>query len=202
VPRRLLVAALLAADLLAWHFLGPTTTTAVWANNVVLAGVVCGVALLWSQAGMTIGHLGALCGGLVVYDVTVTSVLGDMGPLLDTLAAAIPAGVFQTTGGAAQLGLGDVLVATLVPAVFARERGHRWGLAAWLVTQLALALAYLAAAHRVLGAEFPVLVVLGPAVVALCVAAAVRRWSGPSVPSVPSVPSAPSVPSVRDIMST
>jgi hypothetical protein len=139
------------------------------ANNLVLIGIVIGLSNLWAQSGLRARDAAILGGALTVYDLVVTSLL----PLMDELFARLaglplaPLVAWPLEGNRwVGIGLGDLLLAALFPLVQRKAFGRAAG-----YTALALNLVTCAAllALPVLGLlqqTFPVMVVLGPLLLA------------------------------------
>jgi hypothetical protein len=134
-------------------------------NNALLIMVVIGFSNLWAQGGMTAYSVAVLAGGLTMYDFIFTSQLSLMTDLFQRLASMPFAPILAwPIGGTDQwlgLGLGDLIVATLVPLVMRKAYGRSAGVAAVAVNMLAVGLVLLLLLMG-LRATFPVMVVLGP----------------------------------------
>lgn len=163
-----IVLVLVAVDIATALARGVTSTEFLVVNNGVVVLVVLGIANLWAQSGMRARHIAVLAGALAAYDFVATSQLTLMTDLVHRLAHA-PLVPFVAWGGAREgiaIGLGDLLLAGAFPLVMRKAYGR----GAWLValaTGLAATAAVLAAVDlRVVEAAIPVMVVLGPLMVA------------------------------------
>jgi hypothetical protein len=160
-----LALALLAADVAAALHPGAPPTVSLAVNNAVLVLAVVGVTNLWAQSGLKARDAALLAGALAVYDAVATAGLPLTDALLGRLAGlpfaplvAWPAG----PGGGLGVGLGDLLLATVVPLALRKAFGRRAGRAA-----AALAVATLAGLLALLDlglvrTTIPVMVALGP----------------------------------------
>jgi hypothetical protein len=177
--RRLLAAivlAALAADVSTALVSGTASNTFLAVNNVVLVVVVVGVANLWAQSGMKARDAAALAAGLAVYDFVATSQLTLMTDLIDRLSEVplVPFIAWREGDGALAIGLGDLLLAGVFPLVMRKAFGARAA-----ATALAVGIAAIVAVLGLIQAEVidfavPVMVVLGPLMVAQY-AVSVRR---------------------------
>jgi hypothetical protein len=133
-------------------------------NNIVQLLVTVGVANTWAQSGMKARDVAILGGFLVLYDFLFTSVLPLMTDLFNRLAGLpfAPLVAWPTEAGVTgqwlAIGLGDLLLATVFPLVLRKAYGRQAGLAALLLTGIALA----SVLALPLQTAFPVMVVLGP----------------------------------------
>jgi hypothetical protein len=164
-----LALALLAADAVAALHPGVPAPAALVVNNAVLVLAVVGVTNLWAQSGLKAREAAVLAGALAVYDAVATAWL----PLTDALLGRLAGLPFAPLvawpgdpGGGLGIGLGDLLLATVVPLVLRKAYGPRAGAAA-----VALAVAPLAGLLALLDlglvrATIPAMVVLGPLTVA------------------------------------
>lgn len=134
-------------------------------NNALLVMTVIGFSNLWAQGGMSASAVAILTGALTLYDFVFSEQLSLMRDLFQGLAvipfAPIVAWPVAAGGDWLGLGLGDLIVATLVPLVLRKAYGRAAGAAAITINILAVALLLLL---LVLGVRvsFPVLVLLGP----------------------------------------
>jgi hypothetical protein len=169
--RRLLVAvvvAALVADVTTALIAGTASNTFLAVNNVVLVVVVVGVTNLWAQSGMKARDAAALAAGLAVYDFVATSQLTLMTDLIDRLSEVplVPFIAWREGAGALGIGLGDLLLAGVFPLVMRKAFGPRAAAIA-LATGIVVIVAVLGLIQ--LGAidfTVPVMVVLGPLMVA------------------------------------
>jgi hypothetical protein len=147
---------------MSWSFLA--------VNDLVLSAAIAGVANLWVQSGMRARDAAVLGCLLTVYDFLATARL----PLTSALLARVTAMPFALvvawpTGGTGQwvgLGLDDVLFAAVSPLVLRKAFGRSAGLGALIVSLGTLGVLLSLAALGLLRATFPVMVVLGPLMVA------------------------------------
>jgi hypothetical protein len=160
---------LVGADIVLARQAGTGATPFVAVNNVVLLLTVVAVTNVWAQSGLRARHLAILAGALVFYDLVATSVLPLTNQLVDRLAGlpltpvlAWPVGEQGWSG----IGLGDLLFATAGPLVFRKAFGRTAGWIAIILTLSALALVFAAGVWGLLPGTFPVMVVLGPLLVA------------------------------------
>ena len=164
-----LALALLAADAAAALLPGAPAPAALAVNNAVLVLAVVGVTNLWAQSGLTARDAALLAGALALYDVVATAWLPLTDALLDRLAGLPFAPLVAwpgDPGGGLGVGLGDLLLATVVPLALRKAYGRRAGSVA-----AALAVATLAGLLALLDlglvrATIPAMVVLGPLTVA------------------------------------
>jgi hypothetical protein len=165
----LTVIALLAADVASAVFLGPTDPLFLAVNNAALVLLVVGIAVLWAQGGLRARDAAVLGGGLAVYDLVATGLL----PLTDDLIARMaglplaPMVAWGTGDGRwVGLGLGDLLMATAFPLVIRRSYGRRAGAIALLVGLSVIAGLFGLGLLGLLPGTFPVMVLLGPLMIA------------------------------------
>jgi len=139
------------------------------ANNLVLLGMAVGLSNLWAQSGLRVRDTAILAGALTVYDIVATSLLPLMGDLFDRLSGLplAPLIAWPVDGGRwLGIGLGDLLVAAVFPLVMRKAFGQAAGALA-LLSGVATCAALLAAALLgLLRVTFPVMVVLGPLILA------------------------------------
>ena len=165
----LVAAVLVGADIALARQVGTGTIAFVAVNNVILLLTVVAVTNVWAQSGLRARDLAILAGALVLYDLVATSVLPLTNQLIDRLAGlpltpvlAWPVGEQGWSG----IGLGDLLFATVGPLVFRKAFGRPAGWVAIILAVSALALVFAAAVWGLLPGTFPVMVVLGPLLVA------------------------------------
>lgn len=147
--------------------LGHTGVSAWLVNDVLIILLVIGLANLWAQGGMSARALAVLAAFLTIYDLAATSWL----PLTSRLTSELGSGPFAPLVGWGlgrehlDLGLGDLVLATLFPLVMRKAFGDAAGataLALALSTLVALMIAVRAATGA--GATvIPVMAALGPA---------------------------------------
>lgn len=160
---------IIAATLGAWWRFGGTAPEFLFINNVVQVLSVIGISNLWAQSGMKARDAAVLGAALVVYDFLFTSVLPLMTDLftqIDGLPFAPVVGWPVTREGILLIGLGDLLLAAVFPLVMRKAYGRTAGLTALSVALLALAGVLLLPISGLLQVTFPVMVVLGPLMVA------------------------------------
>jgi hypothetical protein len=142
----------------------PATTLA---NNALLAVVVATTVSLWARMGMRLAHVAHFCAFLFVYDIVFTmhtpimeALVRHVGEQRIALAVSIP-----TADGTAFVGLGDMLIVGLAPAVTAYTLGRRR--AAQCVVVLVAACTLSIVVSELGGLRiFPMMVTLAPTVVA------------------------------------
>lgn len=172
----LAVLGLCAADVAAARQFGTEGQGFFLVNNLVVVLMVVGVVNLWAQSGMKARDAAILGGALVVYDFVATSMLPLMAdvmarlgtlPFAPMVAWRLPTAAGSLAGGGfTAMGMGDLLMAAVFPLVMRKGYGDAAGRAA-----LGLGLAAIAG---VIGLPFagldvpifPVMVVLGPLMVA------------------------------------
>jgi hypothetical protein len=165
-----LVALAAVAEWAALTVSGPASEAYFLVNNVVLIIGVVGIANLWAQSGMRARDAAILGGALTVYDLIATSYLPLMGDLFGRVAelpfAPIVGWTVGSDHGAVGIGLGDLLVATVFPLVMRKAYGHAAGLTG-LVTVSTMLVAVFVVGTLAGIALFPVMALLGPAMVVL-----------------------------------
>lgn len=166
----LLAIVLVAADVAAAVIYGVHSSVFYVVNNLVLVLVVVGCSNIWAQGGMQARHAAVLAAYLAVYDLIFTALLPVTDDLFARLAGlpfaplfAWPAG---TEGRWLALGLGDVLLAAVFPLVMHKAFGRRAGPAAVLLALAVICLLLGIPAAGLPLATFPVMVVLGPVMIA------------------------------------
>jgi hypothetical protein len=167
-PVTAIVVGALAADVAIALVEGTASNTFLAVNNVVLVVVVVGVANLWAQSGMKARDATALAAGLAIYDFIATSQLTLMTDLIDRLSEVplLPFIAWREGTGALGLGLGDLLLAGVFPLVMRKAFGPRAASAA-LAVSIAVIVAVLGLIQLgVIDFAVPVMVVLGPLMVA------------------------------------
>jgi hypothetical protein len=162
----LVTCGLVAVELATAQLAGGTSAAFLGANNLVLIVVIVGLANLWAQSGMRARDAAGLAAGLTVYDFIATAQLPMMGDLFRHLAglpfSPLLAWSIDPAGHWLGLGLGDVLLAATCPLVLRKAFGRRAGLTALLLAGVALGALLLAPLPGI----FPVMIVLGPLMVA------------------------------------
>jgi hypothetical protein len=156
---------LLAADLGLAHVSGTGSQRFLAVNDLLMVLMVVAITNLWAQSGMKARDVTILGGVLAIYDLVATSLLPLMGQTMGRLAGLPlnPLVAWRVEGGGtALIGLGDLLLAAVFPLVLRKAYGWRAGQGA-----LALSLAALATLFALpLTTLFPVMVVLGPLMIA------------------------------------
>ena len=161
----LVTLALAAADIISALLLGANSSVSFAVNNLVIVLAAVGVTNLWAQSGMRARDAVVLGLGLVVYDFVATSQLPLMGDLFARLEGLpfTPHLAWPVAGdGWRAIGLDDPLLATVFPLVMRKAFGRSAGLLA-MVLGLGAIGALLALP---LATIFPVMVVLGPLMLA------------------------------------
>jgi hypothetical protein len=138
-------------------------------NGVLMIVAVVGVSNLWVQSGMGAREVTVLGGALGLYDVVATSQLTLMTDLIGRLSEVpfVPFLAWDATGHhGLGVGLGDLLLVSAFPLAMRKSFGRDAGRVA-----LALGIAALAAVLAVIDlgvveAAVPVMVVLGPLMIA------------------------------------
>jgi hypothetical protein len=180
--RRLLVAVLvaaIAADVVIALTSGTGSNTFLAVNDAVLLLVVVGVANLWAQSGMKARDAAALAAGLAVYDFIATSQLTLMTDLIDKLSEVplLPFIAWRVGDGALAIGLGDLLLAAVFPLVMRKAFGPRAAAIA-LAVGIGVIVAVLGLIQLgTIDFAVPVMVVLGPLMVAQYALTIRRRGS-------------------------
>jgi hypothetical protein len=161
----LITSLLVGTDIgVAWQY-GVHSTAFFVVNNGVLLMAVIGITNLWAQAGMRARDVAILAGALTLYDFIFTSQLTFMTDLFNRLAtlpfAPMIAWPSDHSGHWLGIGLGDLILATVLPLVMHKAFGRSAGAGAAVFNGSAIALVLML---PVLGlrSTFPVMVVLGP----------------------------------------
>jgi hypothetical protein len=162
-------AAAAVADVALAVTVGTTANLFLAVNGALMVVAVVGVANLWAQSGMGATEVTVLAAVLAVYDFVATSQLTLMTDLIGRLSEIpfVPFLAWDTAGGdGLGVGLGDLLLLSAFPLAMRKSFGRSAGL--W---GLGIGLAVLAGVLLVLelGAietAIPVMVVLGPLMVA------------------------------------
>lgn len=166
----LLAITLVAADVAAAVMYGVHSSVFYVVNNLVLVLVVVGCSNIWAQGGMQARHAAVLAGYLAVYDLIFTTLLPVTDNLFARLAGLPFAPLFAWSAGAQgqwlALGLGDVLLAAVFPLVMHKAFGRRAGIMAMLVALAVICLLLVLPLAGLPLATFPVMVVLGPLMIA------------------------------------
>ena len=157
-----------AADIALVITHGALSNTFLAVNNVLMVVAVVGVANLWVQSGMGAREVTLLGGVLALYDFVATSQLTLMTDLIGRLSEIpfVPFLAWDAQGAGLGVGLGDLLLISVFPLAMRKSFGRDAGRIA-----LAIGVAVLAAVLAVIEAgliaeAIPVMVVLGPLMVA------------------------------------
>jgi hypothetical protein len=148
---------------------GTTSGAFLALNDALLIVAVVGVANLWAQSGMGAREVTVLAAALAVYDFVATSQLTLMTDLISELSTIplVPFVAWDTaSGNGLGVGLGDLLLLSAFPLAMRKSFGRAAGL-----TGLGIGLAVIAGVLGVIEAgaidtAIPVMVVLGPLMVA------------------------------------
>jgi hypothetical protein len=160
--------ALLGADLACAAAFGPASADSRAISDVVLVAAVVGASNLWAQGGMKACDLAGLAAILTVYDFVATVRLSVMDDVLGRLASSpfAPSLAWGSYGGAwLEIGLGDLLLASLFPLVMLKAFGRSAGLAALALSICSIGVMLTVAASGFAGSTFPAMVGLGPLIV-------------------------------------
>jgi hypothetical protein len=138
-------------------------------NGALMIVAVAGVANLWAQSGMGAREVTVLAAALTVFDFVATSQLTLMTDLISRLSDVpfVPFLAWDTTGGdGLGVGIGDLLLISAFPLAMRRSYGRTpglWGLGIGLTV---LAGVLLVIELGAIDSAIPVMVVLGPLIVA------------------------------------
>ena len=137
-------------------------------NDALMVIVVVGVANLWAQSGMGAREVALLAGALAVYDFVATSQLTLMTDLIGRLDAIpfVPFVAWDARGGGLGVGLGDLLLISVFPLAMRKSFGRPAGAIALGAGVGVLAAVLGAVASGVLDGAIPVMVALGPVMLA------------------------------------
>jgi hypothetical protein len=160
---------LVGADVLLAARAGTRSLSYLAVNDLVLILAVAGVTNLWVQSGFTARDLAVLAAVLTLYDLIATTLLPLTNELIGRLVG-LPFTPLLTwpTGddGWLGLGLGDLLLATVGPLVFRKAFGKPAGIVALVIALATIAAVMILPLTGWLQETFPVMVVLGPLLVA------------------------------------
>lgn len=157
------------SDVFALSIFGPRSAVFFAVNNGVQILAVVGVTNLWAQSGLKARDTAILAGALMIYDYFFTArlpLMDDLFRQLDGLPFAPLVAWSSGQGQWASIGLGDMLLAAVFPLVMRKAYGPGAGLAGLGLIPAGLLGAMLAAGSGWWPASFPVMVVLGPLMVA------------------------------------
>jgi hypothetical protein len=155
---------LLVADVFAHRYTGSAGTAYLLINDIVLVLTIVGIANLWAQGGMTARDVAMLALFLAGYDLIATSLLPLTNAMFDHLAG-IPLTPVVAWGVGSQrleIGLGDLLLATVFPLVMRKAFGSVAGFAAMAIELGAMAVMMIALSVASIHATLPLMTVLGP----------------------------------------
>ena len=148
---------------------GTTSNAFLAVNDALMVVAVAGVANLWAQSGMGAREVTALAAALAVYDFVATSQLTLMTDLIGRLSEIpfVPFLAWDTASGdGLGVGLGDLLLITAFPLAMRKSFGRTAGLWGLGIGLAALAGVLLVVELGVIAEAVPVMVVLGPLMVA------------------------------------
>jgi hypothetical protein len=148
---------------------GTTSNAFLAVNDALMVVAVAGVANLWAQSGMGAREVTALAAALAVYDFIATSQLTLMTDLIGRLSEIpfVPFLAWDTASGdGLGVGLGDLLLITAFPLAMRKSFGRTAGLWGLGIGLAALAGVLLVVELGVIAEAVPVMVVLGPLMVA------------------------------------
>lgn len=173
LQRRLVVLAVAAiavgADIALAMTEGTTSNSFLALNDALMVLAVIGVANLWVQSGMGAREVTALAAALAVYDFVATSQLTLMTDLIGRLSE-IPFVPFlawdAASGDGLGVGLGDLLLLSAFPLAMRKSFGRTAGLAGLGIGLAVLAGVLVVIELGVIETAIPVMVVLGPLMVA------------------------------------
>jgi hypothetical protein len=155
---------LLLADTAAVYLFSERHNSIFALNNLIVIVLVVGIANLWAQSGVKARDMVILGVALTIYDYFATALSPLMIILLDHLSnlPLAPIIAWSSEGETLILGLGDLLLAGVFPLVMRKAFGMVAGLVALTLALVAI-LVLLAFPLR---QGFPVIIVLGPLMVA------------------------------------
>jgi hypothetical protein len=166
----LIVITLTVTDIVLAYSFGVMSVPSMVVNNLVLVSMVIGVTNLWAQSGMKARDVVVLGGALIVYDFVATSVVGQMEEMIMRLAELPFVPMFAWTVGSdwqwIGIGLGDTLLASVFPLVMRKAFGRTAGVVALVLGFVALGVTMLVLFVIDFRAAFPLMVVLGPLMLA------------------------------------
>lgn len=163
----IVVLSLMGADVVIARVAG-TANASYWiVNDTVLLLAVVALTNLWAQSGMKARDLALLAGALAIYDLVATWWL----PVTTDLTNRLAGGPFYPLVGwgaghdRLEIGLGDLLLATVFPLVMRKAFGHAAGKVA--LASILCPLAVLFAFVELAGTQvtLPAMTILGPLMV-------------------------------------
>jgi hypothetical protein len=170
--RRWLVAAAVvcavAADVVLVMAQGALSNGFLAVNGVLMIVAVVGVANLWVQSGMGAREVTVLGAALAVYDFIATSQLTLMTDLIGRLSEIpfVPFLAWDAHGAGLGVGLGDLLLISAFPLAMRKSFGHEAGRFAFAAGIAVLAAVLAIIDLGIITTAIPVMVVLGPLMVA------------------------------------
>lgn len=161
------VVVVVAADVGTAAIAGERSNAFALVNGVVLALLVVGMAILFAQWGMRARDVAALAGALALYEALAGSQLTLMADLMGRVGNVpfVPVVGWWQGGDSVAIGFADLLLAVVFPLVARKAFGRGPGLAALLVSLVAVTLVVVLVNRDGLG-DWPPMVVLGPLIVA------------------------------------
>ena len=163
-----IVPAAVVADIALVMTSGALSNTFLLVNNVLMVVAVVGVANLWVQSGMGAREVTLLGGALAIYDFVATSQLTLMTDLIGRLSEIpfVPFLAWDAHGAGLGVGLGDLLLISVFPLAMRKSFGRDAGAVALGIGIAALASVLAVIELGVITEAIPVMVVLGPLMVA------------------------------------
>jgi hypothetical protein len=166
----LLTLSLTLADIVTAVTFGANSRLFYVINNLVLVLIVIGVSNIWGQSGMKARDATVLAVFLMVYDFIFTSLLPVTNDLFVSLSGIpfTPMFVwsFRGEGQWLAIGLGDVLLVTVFPLAMHKAFGRSAGWMAAIVAMGIIVVLLVFPNIGLLRETFPVMVVLGPVMMA------------------------------------
>jgi hypothetical protein len=148
---------------------GTTSNAFLAVNDALMVIAVVGVANLWAQSGMGARDVAVLAAALAVYDFVATAQLTLMTDLIGRLSEIpfVPFLAWDTASGdGLGVGLGDLLLLTAFPLAMRKSFGRTAGLWGLGIGLAVLAGVLLVIELGTIDSAIPVMVVLGPLMVA------------------------------------
>ncbi|MFE0132532.1 hypothetical protein ACFWY6_13320 [Streptomyces sp. NPDC059037] len=162
--------ALIAADLVLGLTVGVRNEAFLLTNDAIMVIVVIGVANLWAQSGLKAAHAAVFAAVLTGYDALVT---WQFSVTLQLFVKLTKLPLFPLVGWGLEevptsflIGLGDLLLLSLFPLVMRKAYGRTAGLSVLLTGLATTALIFVLIARDTIGHTIPVMVFLGPVIVA------------------------------------
>lgn len=147
---------------------GTTSNSFLALNNVLMMVAVIGMANLWVQSGMGAREVTALAAALALYDFVATTQLTTMIDLIGRLSEVpfVPFLAWDAAGDGVGVGLGDLLLLSAFPLAMRKSFGAKPGLVGLGVGIGVLGAVLLVLELGLITAAIPVMVALGPLMVA------------------------------------